>query len=250
MASNPPGKCCFTGFYHEGEHFGSVEQVYGVETYVTKETCHSRKDFVIVLLTDIYGIKLNNCILVADQLSEGCKAKVYIPDILFNDPVESLDGSTNFQEWLARHPAEKVKELVEKFIKDIRKNEPEVKKIAVVGYCYGAKFAVQQISKIDGQADICAIAHPSFVTMEELAQIDTKRPLLISAADNDMIFTDELRHQSVLKLKEINAVWQLDLFSGTTHGFAARGDITIPSVKYAKEKALADQIFWFNHFIQ
>lgn len=250
MASNPPGKCCFTGFYHEGKHFGSFKEVYGVETYVTEETCHSRKDFIIVILTDIFGIKLNNSLLVADQLSKGCKAKVYIPDILFNDPVIDLNGNTDFQDWLNRHPAEKVKQLVENFIKDIRANEPGVKNIAVVGYCYGAKFAIQQISNIDGQADICAIAHPSFVNMEELSQIDIKRPLLISAADNDDIFTDELRHKSILKLKEINAIWQLDLFSGTTHGFAARGDIRIPSIKYAKEKALSDQIYWFNHFIQ
>ena len=47
----------------------------------------------------------------------------------------------------------------------------------------------------------------------------------------------ELRHQTEDELAKLNGVrYQVDLFSGVTHGFAVRGDINNPIVKYAKEK--------------
>ena len=50
-----------------------------------------------------------------------------------------------------------------------------------IGYCFGAKFAVQNLS-INGYLD-AAVAHPSFVSMEEVKAI--KRPIIISAAETD-----------------------------------------------------------------
>ncbi|RCK58927.1 hypothetical protein Cantr_07251 [Candida viswanathii] len=40
--------------------------------------------------------------------------------------------------------------------------------------------------------------------------------------------------------------YQVDLFSGVAHGFAVRGDIKDPVVRYAKEKALSDQLCFFD----
>lgn len=241
MASNPPGKCCFEGFYHEGQAKGTHKDVCGVDTYVTG--AENSSDRVIVILTDIYGNRLNNVLLTADQMATDCH-QVYIPDILFNDPVVALDGSTDFNAWLAAHPAEKVQELVTKYLTDLRA-QLKPKFLAVVGYCYGAKFAIQQIGA-NPLADCCAIAHPSFVSIEEVDAIS--KPVLISAAEEDPIFPEELRHQTEAKLKENKARYQLDLFSGVSHGFAARGDTSNPVVKYAKEKVLVDQLYWFNYF--
>ncbi|KAL3231751.1 hypothetical protein RNJ44_00286 [Nakaseomyces bracarensis] len=240
MASNPPGKCCFKGFYHEGTPKGTHKDIFGVDSYISGGS----SDRVIVILTDVFGNRLNNILVTADQMAAK-GYQVYIPDILFKDPVVSLDGSTDFNAWLAAHPADKVQSLVTKYLTDLKK-ELSPKFVGVIGYCYGAKFAVQQINKTSPLADCCAIAHPSFVSMDELAAID--KPLLISAAEEDPIFPAELRHQSEDKLKEIKARYQLDLFSGVSHGFAARGDISDPVVKYAKEKALLDQLHWFDHF--
>lgn len=242
MASNPPGKCCFQGFYHEGTAKGTYKNIFGVESYVTGTD--KPTDRVIVILTDIYGIKLNNVLINADNMAAK-GYQVYIPDILFNDPVIKLDGSTDFAAWLANHPADKVQALVTSYLTNLKK-ELNPKFVAVVGYCYGAKFAVQQINQNSPLADCCAIAHPSFVSMEELAAIG--KPILISAAEVDPIFTTELRHQSEAKLIEMKARYQLDLFSGVSHGFAARGDISDPVVKYAKEKVLLDQLHWFDNF--
>lgn len=49
--------------------------------------------------------------------------------------------------------------------------------IGAVGYCFGAKFVVRLM---DGRIGAGYVAHPSFVTLEEVAAI--KAPLCISAA--------------------------------------------------------------------
>lgn len=113
-----------------------------------------------------------------------------------------------------------------------------------IGYCFGAKFAVQNLS-INGYLDAAAVAHPSFVSMEEVKAI--KRPIIISAAETDQVFAPELRHQTEDELAKLEGVrYQVDLFSGVTHGFAVRGDIKNPIVRYAKEKVLADQLAFFK----
>lgn len=244
------------GFRHEGTPLGSCQEVFGLDTYVAepqgsvccnntpKQQC---KEY-IVILTDIYGHKFNNVQLIADQLAQETDCIVYVPDILFGDPVIALDGSTDFAKWLSDHPHEKTRnEAVQPFLKKLRE-EKNPHFIGVIGYCYGAKFAIQQLSQKDGLADAGAIAHPSFVSVEEVDAIAKEKPLLISAAETDHIFPEDLRHLTETKLKENGNCYQLDLFSGVSHGFAARGDVTVPWIKYAKEKALLDQIHWFNYF--
>ncbi|CCE94292.1 protein AIM2 TDEL_0H04330 [Torulaspora delbrueckii] len=243
MASNPPGACCFKGFYHEGTPKGTLSDLYGIDTYVTGSQSNEK---VIVIITDIYGHKFNNTQLVADTLGDA-GFRVYIPDILFGDAIEKLDGSVDFNEWLGKHNPQKTKAIVDQFLSGLKK-ENSPKFVGIVGHCFGAKYAIQQIHATEGLADVCAVAHPSFVSIEEIAAIGKEKPLLISAAENDSIFPPELRHQSEAKLAEIGARYQLDLFSGVSHGFAVRGDTSDPVVRYAKEKALVDQIYWFNHF--
>lgn len=151
---------------------------------------------------------------------------------------------TDLSKWLPNHGPEVTSPIVEDFLAAL-KADIDYKFLGVVGYCYGAKYAIHQIAE-GKYASAAAAAHPSFVTIEEVAAV--KKPLLISAAETDSIFTTELRHQTEAKLQEIGARYQVDLFSGVTHGFAARGDISDPVVKYAKEKAFSDMVYWFNQF--
>lgn len=205
----------------------------------------SPQEKVIVIMTDVFGNRFNNILLTADQFASA-GYKVFIPDILFGDPIP-LGKSIDRDAWKQRHSPEVTRKIIDGFTKSL-KHQYDPKFIGVIGYCFGAKFAVQHINSEEGLANAAAIAHPSFVSIEEIEAIGSKKPLLISAAEEDHIFPANLRHLTEEKLKEIHAIYQLDLFSGVSHGFAARGDITKPAVKYAKEKALLDQIYWFNHF--
>lgn len=237
MASKPPGKCCVETNFHEGSVQGKLETIYGLDTYVVG----SSDSRFIVLATDIYGHKYNNARLVADQFAKA-GYKVYVPDILNDDPVVSLD---DLGSWLEKHTLEITEPLYAGFLTKLREEVGESAFIGSVGYCFGAKYVVRQLTA-DGLLTAGGIAHPSFVDIEEVAAI--KKPLVISAAEVDSIYTAELRHQTEEKLAEIGARYQATLFSGVSHGFACRGDMSDPVVKYAAEKSLSDHIAWFNLF--
>lgn len=242
MASHPPGKCCTEITFHTGETVGTLETLHGVETYVTgKENSSSR---VIVILTDVYGHNLKNVNLIADKLAKVGKYQVYIPDILKGDPYDSSKGFEHFPVWMENHDPAETQATVGKFLKGIH-NDLSPSFVGLIGYCFGAKYAIQQITK-DGPADAAAVAHPSFVTMDEVEAI--AKPILISSAETDQIYPPDLRAATEAKLAEIKARYQTDLFSGVSHGYACRGDMNDPLVRYAAEKTLLDQIHWFSMF--
>lgn len=238
MASHPPSACCIKSIFHEGQAVGQHEIICGLDTYVAGKA-NAR---TVVILTDIYGHKFNNVMLVADQLAKLGNFRVLIPDILEGDPVPTTHG--DLAPWLAKHNLERTKPIVDRFMKSLREEMGANLFIGVIGYCFGAKYAIQQIAS-DGYADNAAVAHPSFVTIEEVEAI--KKPLLISAAEVDELFPPEMRHKTEASLAKIGARYQLDLFSGVTHGWAMKGDPKDPVVNYAMNKTLADQIHWFNH---
>lgn len=214
---------------------GSRETLYGLDTYVTG----SCSDKFIVILTDIYGNKYNNVLLIADVLAKRSGFKVYIPDILNDDPVKNFDG---LPDWLQKHSPEVTRPLVDGFVGKLREEVGASAFVGVIGYCFGAKYALHQITE-SGPASAAAIAHPSFVGIEEVAAI--KKPILISAAETDRIFTSELRHQTEEKLIEIQATYLITLFGGVLHGYAVRGDVADPKVKYAMNKTVQDQVLFF-----
>lgn len=212
-----------------------------MDTYVTGSENSEKR--TIVILTDIYGHKYNNTLLIADQLAKVGGYRVYVPDILENDPVPSNHG--DLAPWLEKHGNEITKPIVDTFLKSVRAQVGDSSFVGVIGYCFGAKYAIQQIAS-EGYASAAAVAHPSFVSIDEVRAV--KKPILISAAETDPIFTTELRHKTEGALASIRARYQIDLFSGVVHGYAVRGDIRDPAVKYAMNKTLADQIQWFSLF--
>lgn len=63
--------------------------------------------------------------------------------------------------------------------------------------------------------------------------------------ESDYVFPTEKRHESEVILKEIGVPYQINLYSGTTHGFAVRADLDDESQKYAKEQAYYQVVAWF-----
>ena len=116
----PVNPCCVSGAIHEGTAQGTVQQINGLDVYVTGDVANkvsnsqlfvcrferkstisrsdvdptfSRQNRTIVYLTDIFGWSLINSRLLADELaSHGFY--VLIPDIFQGD---SLDHSILFQ---------------------------------------------------------------------------------------------------------------------------------------------------------
>ena len=98
-------------------------------------------------------------------------------------------------------------------------------------------------------ADIKAgfIAHPSWVEEDELKK--ASGPIAIAAAQNDDVFPADKRHQSEEILIATGNPFQINLYSGVSHGFAIRADLKVQVERYAKEQAFEQAVSWFNEHL-
>lgn len=251
MASNPISTCCTIGVKHEGQPTGKTIKIGSIEAYVAEpigNTVH--KETAILYLPDVIGIWQNSQ-LMADQFAANGYYTI-IPD-LFNGDALKLNRPEGFDfvKWLTKgssgdnpHSVDAVDPIVEKSIAYLK--EQGFKKIGSVGYCFGARFTVRFLPKGKG-IDVGFLAHPSFVEEDELKGIEG--PLSIAAAETDQIFPAEKRHKSETILVETKQPYQINLYSGVSHGFSVRCDLTKKVEKYAKEQAFLQAVQWFDEYL-
>jgi len=251
MASNPPSACCTVGVKHEGEPTGKSIKISSIDAYVAEATGKNiHKDTAILYLPDVIGIWQNSQ-LMADQYAANGYYTL-MPDLFNGDPM-SLNRSEDFDfmKWLTEgtggnnpHTTAAVDPIIEQSIKWLQ--EKGYKKIGAVGYCFGAKYMVRFMPKGKG-IDVGYCAHPSFVEEDELRGISG--PLSIAAAETDTIFTKEKRHKSEEILVETKQPYQINLFSGVSHGFSVRCDTSKKHEKFAKEQAFLQAVTWFDEHL-
>lgn len=237
MASKAPSNCCAKTFSHSGTPSGKLETLDGILSYVTGNRNSPR---VIVFYPDVFGPVYKNSQLLADSYAkEGYF--VVIPDLFGGDYVPENAENFDWPAYLHNHRPEVVQPIADK-VQTWVKNNTSATFVGTLGFCFGAKYAVRDLDS--QKAHAASIFHPSFVTIEEIAAI--KAPLLISAAEVDQIYTEELRHETENKLKEIGARYVQTLYSNTQHGFACRADPSDKLAWLAKEKAFWDTCWWFH----
>ncbi|KIW19411.1 hypothetical protein PV08_03706 [Exophiala spinifera] len=248
MTSHSPQACCFSGFRHEGTPKGHFETIANVRAYIASPK-DQKPTHAVLLLSDVFGIYVNSQLLADDFAASGYL--VVLPDLLDGDAMDIgafEAGQIDIPAWLSKHGSDTVDPIIDRIINHIR-TYLSISKIGGAGYCFGGKgrelsaFYVIRFLKAS-KLDAGYTAHPSFVTDEELERIG--KPLSISAAEIDSIFTTELRHRSERILAETSQRWQINLFSGVTHGFAIRADLKVPQNKFAKEQAFLQSLGWFS----
>jgi dienelactone hydrolase len=147
-----------------------------VDTYIAYPESKSTEN-AILFLTDVLGVKFVNLQLIADQFAANGYF-VYMPDMFHGDPLPLNRPDTfDFEAWRKDKGPEQVDPVVQAALKDLKENYG-TKKIGTVGYCFGAKYVVRNLKK--GVTDAGYVAHPSFVTEEELKGIEG--PFSIAAA--------------------------------------------------------------------
>lgn len=132
--------------------------------------------------------------------------------------------------------------------------------LAATGYCFGAREAISLACPTPGTksaVDAIFIAHPT--TLDASAWSGMRVPVSIAASEHDMAFPAEKRHavEDVLAGASAKSVeeggkivpWQVALYSGVYHGFAVRGNMEDPLVKFAKESATVQAVRWFDAFL-
>ncbi|KAJ5503899.1 Dienelactone hydrolase [Penicillium fimorum] len=245
MASNPPAACCASGFRHLGTPAGETKNINGVDTYIVYPKDNKTPEKAILFVTDIFGIFTNAQILADEYANNGYLT--IIPDLFRGDKISPSDmdtGKADLPAWFPNHQPANIEPVIESTLKYIRETLG-VKKVGAVGYCFGGKYVCRFLKP--GQIDVGYTAHPSFVTHEELGAI--KGPLSIAAAEVDSIFTTQLRHESEETLIKAGQPWQINLFSGVSHGFGVRADLSDPKQKWAKEQAFCQAVAWFNQYL-
>ncbi|KAG8623444.1 hypothetical protein KVT40_008420 [Elsinoe batatas] len=246
MTSNAPAHCCTVGVKHTGEAKGEFKTIGDTEVYFSQPS--SPTDKAILILTDVIGHRFINAQLIADQFAANGYL-VAMPDLFHGDPIPlNRPEGFNIMSWLQGPPGHlpnRVDPVVEASIKELREKHG-VKKLAAVGYCFGAKYVVRFLAENKG-IDVGYVAHPSFVEADELKAI--KGPLSIAAAETDAIFPAEKRHESEVILKDVKQPYQINLYSGVEHGFAVRTDVEDKSKRFAKELAFEQAVEWFNFYL-
>ncbi|EOD50189.1 putative dienelactone hydrolase family protein [Neofusicoccum parvum UCRNP2] len=244
MASYPPGNCCTVGIKHEGTPVGKIEKIAGYNTYVSYPPDKSTENTVFIV-SDIFGYQLINAQLIADQFAANGYF-VVIPD-LFDDGALPIDLPKGFDvmKWLDDYPPTRIDPIVQAVIKELRSNKG-VKRIGAAGYCLGAKYVCRHLKT--GLFDAGYIAHPSLVEPEEVRAI--QGPLSIAAAETDAIFPTPKRRESEDILVDIKATYQINVYSGVTHGYAIRDDISKKHVKFAMEQAFLQAVHWFDEYVK
>ncbi|KZT09837.1 alpha/beta-hydrolase [Laetiporus sulphureus 93-53] len=232
---------CVSGVRHEGTPEGKFEEIAGVSCYVATPSGDYAKEKVILYLTDIFGVELPNHQFLADDYARN-GLKVVIPDILNKDPApaDALDpGSTwDFMPWLGRHGMETVHPVLDKVIPALKVTG--VQKIAVLGYCYGARPAFDLAFK--NTVSVVAVSHPSLLQVPadlEKYSAESKAPLLINSCEVDQMFPKESQAKAdeILGGGKFAPGYVRTYWEGCTHGFSVRGDMSDPKVKAGKEGA-------------
>ncbi|KAH6716413.1 esterase/lipase [Leptodontidium sp. MPI-SDFR-AT-0119] len=254
MTSNEPGACCTRGFKHEGEGRGRMVNVGDVEAYAVEPESESASNgYGVVYLTDVIGHKLVNAHLLADQYADNGYVAL-IPDLFDGDgvPINYDHATFSFERWRSGefganktpHTTPVIDPIVDACIESLR-NKYKCKKIALVGYCFGAKYTVRFLA--DDRVSVGFIAHPADIQKEELEAI--KKPLALAAAETDDVFSTNLRHESEESLKKTGVDYQINLYSGVVHGFAVRCDLKQRNQKFAKESAMNQALHWLEHHL-
>ncbi|KAH8104516.1 dienelactone hydrolase endo-1,3,1,4-beta-D-glucanase [Cristinia sonorae] len=258
---------CGQGFVMSGEPQGRMVD----DAYLHEGSNKSR---AIIFLTDIFGLPLVNCKIMADKLSKELDCDVWIPDLFAGRPpmnAEEMEPlvpdragvKLSFMNiirlvllliprahllYAARSSV--VDARVDKFIAKV-KAEHNYQKLGAVGYCFGGSVAIRIGSR--DIVDSIVIAHPGQTSIGEIRAI--KIPAAWECAEDDMSFGKKLRDEAeavfaARKDKPDYVEYEFKDYPGTAHGFAARPNFGLPNIVKAYNDSFTQTVMWFNKTLQ
>ncbi|RCH91236.1 hypothetical protein CU098_006698 [Rhizopus stolonifer] len=197
------------------EPVGSIENVGDLSLY-TVGPKDSKK--AVLVIYDIFTMH-NNTKQFCDILAKQCGWRVVMPDFFRGDSANDRMGDmTAMLQWLKNIGDIEVIspdiERVEKYLK-----EQGVDSATMVGFCWGAKIAVQTTARSSFFVG-ASLIHPSFVDTKD-AEFASAPILAIPSKDEP----DMTEYMEVLSKKPFGAQCEHYRFDDMPHGFcAARGD--------------------------
>jgi len=148
--------------------------------------------------------------------------------------------------WMGRHPITSTQPIVDSTMKYVR-DTVKARKVGVVGYCWGGPFVVRQLALGKG-IDAGFTAHPGAFTDAEASAISA--PLSIAAAETDFSLSASRRRELEDLFVKNKATYQIDLYSGVSHGFAVSIDLSDRKQVFAKESAFNQALRWLDEYLK
>ncbi|KAK0201716.1 dienelactone hydrolase endo-1-3,1,4-beta-D-glucanase [Desarmillaria ectypa] len=254
---------CFKGEILAGEPTGTISIQGAYYAQSSEPSTHA-----VLLLTDIFGLRLKNSKILADFFAEQLKCDVWVPDLFDGKPpveVHEMKSPERVGEklgffgylsflWLIlrrfplfiRSRSSVVDQRVTTFIERL-KVEKKYEKLGAVGYCFGGSVAV----RIGGRSlvDTIVVCHPGKLSIGQLKAL--KVPSSWACAEEDRYFTPAARAVAEAEFagrqgKDNFVEYEFIEYKGTTHGFAARPNLAYPEVKACFEAALQQTVEWLK----
>ncbi|KAJ7161846.1 dienelactone hydrolase family-domain-containing protein [Mycena crocata] len=237
---------CYTGVKHTGDPVGKTITIADVPTYLSEPpsgtTSGSKK--VVLYFSDVFGALFVNNQLIQDYFASHGFTVLGI-DYFLGDAyyLHTDEEGFDFMTWVGEK-RKKADEITPKWLEEVRKLYGSDTKYCAVGYCFGAPFVMNLGATDDIMA--AAFAHPGLLDENHFKNL--KQPLLMSCAESDFTFPTDLRRRAEDILVERKAQYEIQVFSGVEHGFAVRGDLANPDIRWAKEECARGIIGWFMRF--
>ncbi|KIY64968.1 dienelactone hydrolase endo-1-3,1,4-beta-D-glucanase [Cylindrobasidium torrendii FP15055 ss-10] len=223
----------------------------------------------VIVFTDIFGLFLPNTKIFADNYAEQLGCDVYVPDLFAGKPPvqpkdmelpERAGEKLGFLGWVkfiihllpyipamySQRPT--VTDIRVKQFLDKLQAKKAYEKLGAVGFCYGGSTVVRLGATTDIFSTL-VICHPGKHAKEEFAAI--KVPCSWGCAEDDMGFNDKIRMEAEAEFagrrgKTNEVPYEFKVYPGTTHGFAARPNLSIPEVKDAFEGVQQQIVDWLK----
>ncbi|KAJ7074716.1 chlorocatechol-degradation protein [Mycena amicta] len=241
---------CFIAVTHEGTPEGKIEQIGGIECYVATPAVSYPNKKVLVFLTDIFGLALQNNRLLADDFARN-GFKTIVPDLFEGDPIPvQPPPDFNREEWSAKHGPAQVRPIVDTVLTALK--EQGVTDFAGTGFCFGARYIFDL--SFENLLKVSIVSHPSrLVIPDDLHKYVavSKSPLLINSCevDNPFPIAAQAQADEILGEGKFAPGYKREYFAGCSHGFAVRGDMSNPQVKAGKEGAFKASVEWLVKYL-
>ncbi|KAJ3912878.1 dienelactone hydrolase family-domain-containing protein [Lentinula edodes] len=235
------------GVKHEGTPEGKWETIAGIESYVGTPSGEYQKDKVLLFLCDVFGPQLPNAQLLVDGFAKN-GFKTVAPDLFEKDglPFDVFDSEEKRQAfdlptWFGRHGPHVARPLLDKVIAALK--EQGVTTFASTGYCYGGRLvfdlAFENITSASIASHPSLLKSPDDLEAQILFYFPRPTPPQYLHYRRTIPYTIPIPSRPYIRR---------EYFDGCTHGFAVRGDLSIPQVKAGKEGAFKAAVEWLYRY--
>ncbi|KAL0082472.1 dienelactone hydrolase [Phycomyces blakesleeanus] len=204
--------CTIPPVQSDYQPIGSIETL-GDLTVYTVGSKDAKK--AIVVIYDIFGFYPNTK-QFCDVLANFCGYKIIMPDLFYGKPYkyEDMGDVSKLLNWIGKLGSfEVIYPLIER-VKAKLQNEGVVA-AGLVGFCWGAKIAVQ-ITAVDSFFAAASMIHPSFIDVKDAEKANA--PILAIPSKDEKDMTE---YMAVLAKKPFGDLCEHYRFDDVHHGFAA-----------------------------